>query len=275
MKSVRLRVCAFILSSIFNIQLLHAAELTTVDSHANDFKWFQFNLVKSIDNKIPFGHQQDTYFEMEFGGRSGVLDFYGFVDFLDVLDSPGSDYHNGDNFFLKLAPRFSLNSLSGQDLSLGAFKEWYVSTLLLVADRSLNEHYLGLGSDVEVPWFGKVGVNLYARYVKEGYGDANEHTWDGYDFSLNWYKPFYFFGNGSSAVYQGYFDYKFGASALADDKDHVDKSIEYFNGLYWHSARYAAGYGLKYYQDMALLKNGGIAGETSGLGHYLSLTYKF
>ena len=33
---------------------------------------------------------------------------------------------------------------------------------------------LGIGSDIVVPWFGKMGFNAYARYVRENFGADNE-----------------------------------------------------------------------------------------------------
>lgn len=253
----------------------HAAEIKDGDIHKNDFKWFQFNLMQSIDNKIPFGNQQDTYLEMEFGGRSGILDLYGYLDVFDVFDTSDSDRHGGDNFFVKIAPRFSLDYLTGHDLSAGPFQEWYISTLFNIGDRALFEQYVGIGTDIQIPWLGKLGANLMARYVRENFGAANERKWDGYILSTNWFTPFYTFANDSFISYQGYLDYKFGANEISNSRDRSDTSLEWFNGFYWHSKRYAAGYGLKLYKDMALLKDGGFAGETSGVGHYLSLTYKF
>ncbi|MEK2646623.1 nucleoside-specific channel-forming Tsx family protein [Bdellovibrio sp. BCCA] len=272
----RVSVCTLVLSlGLLVGSFAHAAAISDDDIHKNDFKWFQFNLMRSIDNKIPFGNQQDTYFEMEFGGRSGVLDLYGYLDVFDVFDSQSdSDRHAGDNFFFKLAPRFSLDYMTGHDLSLGPVQEWYLATLFNVGDRALFEQYVGIGTDIQVPWFGKVGANLMARYVRENFDAANEREWDGYILSTNWFTPFYHFEN-SFISYQGYLDYKFGANRLSDSKNYSDTSLEWFNGLYWHSKRYAAGYGLKLYKDMALLKDGGFAGETSGVGHYFSLTYKF
>ncbi len=261
--------------NLLPLLLLSLTLLTGSLGHATDFKWFQFNLMKSVDNKIPFGNQQDTYFEMEFGGRSGALDLYGYLDVFDVFDSSDSDRHLGDNFFFKFAPRVSLNALADADLSVGSIKEWYIATLFNGGDRSLQEQYIGIGSDIEVPWLGKVGANVMARYVRENYGAANERTWDGYILSTNWFKPFYFFADASFITYQGYLDYKFAATKIADSTDRSESSLEWFNGLYWHSPRYAVGYGLKYYKDMALFKDGGFAGETSGVGHYFALTYKF
>ena len=91
-----------------------------------------------------------------------------------------------------------------------------------------TQTFIGLGSDVEVPWLGKVGVNLYGMY------DLNEKDWNGYQISANWFKPFYFFENGSFVSYQGYIDYQFGVN---DDFAALNSSHggQMYNGIYWHS----------------------------------------
>ena len=252
------------------------------DIRKNDYKWMTFNLMQSIDNKIPFGFQDDTYFEMEFGGRSGWLDLYGYLDVFDIFNSSTSDRNKpqgsedfADNFFFKFAPRFSLDGLTRKDLSFGPVQELYIATVTNVGDNALFEHYIGLGSDVVVPWFGKMGLNLHARYVRENFGADNEGKWDGYMVTTNWFKPWYTFGSGHFVTYQGYLDYKFGATKLSDDPDRSSDSLEWFNGIYYHTPQWAFGYGLKYYYNMALFEDGGIAGETTGFGHYFSANYKF
>lgn len=254
--------------------LSFAQDNQSSDLHKNDFKWFQFNIMQSIDNKIPYQNQDDTYLEMEFGGRSGIFDLYGYLDVFDIFDSPDSDRHGKDNFFFKFAPRASINAMLGHGKYEGFVSEVYISGLMNVGDQSLFEQYIGLGSDIQVPWLGRVGANLMARYVRENYTNPNEKRWDGYIISTNWFRPFWEIGGGN-LTYQGYLDYKFGATQISDSTDHSEDSLEWFNGLYWHTQRYALGYGLKYYKDMALLKDGGAAGETTGFGHYLSVTYKF
>lgn len=252
-----------------------AADYTDGNVRKNDSKWFQFNFFSGYDNKIPFNNKRDMFFEMEFGGRSGILDVYGFFDVFDVLNTPQSDLHNEDNLFLKFEPRISLDGLTKSDLSWGPIKEWYIANLFMVADRSFSHQYLGVGTDTEVPWFGKTIINLMARYVRENYGAANESRWDGGMLEIAWFKPFYTLADKSFVTYQGYINYFFGATKIADSTDYSDNSLEWFNGLYWHTEHYAAGYGLKYYKDMGLLRSGGIAGTTTGFGHYLVVTLKF
>ncbi|MBS4701044.1 MULTISPECIES: outer membrane protein OmpK [Aeromonas] len=245
------------------------------DIHKNDYKWFQFNVMHTID-QLPYvdeaGGYNDTYFEMEFGGRSGIFDLYGYVDVFDIFQSKHDDKHNSDNLFIKFAPRISIDAMTGKDLSFGPVQEVYIANLINVGGPDgLFEAMTGLGADVQVPWFGKVGMNLYARHVNEGSG---EQGWNGYQFSMNWFKPFYTFSNGSFIAYQGYLDHLF------DAKDSSTDGTAMFNGLYWHSDRYAVGYGLKYFNDIYGIQNGlevypGGHLKTTGFGHYFSVTYKF
>ena len=101
------------------------------DIHKNDYKWMQFNVMHTIDQKPhgPDGYN-DTYFEMEFGGRSGIFDLYGYVDVFDIFDSRHSDKHKQENLFMKFAPRMSLDGITGQDLSFGPVQELYVELCL-------------------------------------------------------------------------------------------------------------------------------------------------
>ncbi|TVU71971.1 outer membrane protein OmpK [Cobetia crustatorum] len=253
------------------------------DIHANDYKWLTFNLMRSEDNRLPFRNSEDTYLEMEFGGRSGIVDLYGYVDFFDIFDDSSDDQNGGDNFFAKLAPRFSLDAMTGYDLSFGPVDELYIATVTNIGDNGefggLWEHYVGLGSDVQVPWFGKMGFNLYARYVRENYGGEDESKWDGYMASTNWFKPFVNFDDGSFIAYQGYLDYKFDADEVGSQAGRSVNSMEWFNGIYYHTQRFALGYGLKYYNNMAFFTDGstatGVRQDTTGFGNYFSINYKF
>ncbi|GAB1110296.1 MAG: outer membrane protein OmpK [Shewanella algae] len=252
------------------------------DLHASDYKWMQFNLMYSIGEKPdnPASGDQHNYLEMEFGGRSGIFDLYGYVDVFNLGNqyttdgdkNPGS---GTSKIFMKFAPRISMDAVFNKDLSFGPVQEVYFSTLFnwdgLNGD-GVNSSFWGVGADVMVPWLGKTGMNLYAFY------DLNEKEWNGYQFSMNWFKPFYFFDNKSFLSFQGYIDYQFGAD---EDKTAFVPTTtnggNVFFGLYWHSDRYALGYGLKGFKDVYLLEDGAgaLALESTGWSHYLSATYKF
>ncbi|WCE30777.1 nucleoside-specific channel-forming Tsx family protein [Vibrio sp. SCSIO 43137] len=246
-----------------------AADYTDGDIHKNDYKWMQFNLMGAFNEK-GFTESSHDYLEMEFGGRSGIFDLYGYVDVFNLTSDSNSDKNGAEKIFMKFAPRVSLDALTEKDLSFGAVKELYISTLMEWGGNSnVNNQKIGLGADVELPWLGKVGVNLYRYY------NGNDKKWDGYQLSANWFKPFYFFDNGSFLSYQGYFDYQF----AMDDKPvtKTSRGGAMFHGLYWHSERYALGYGLKAYDDVFGLKDGALGDkpQSSGIGHYIAATYKF
>ncbi|MCG9697326.1 outer membrane protein OmpK [Shewanella sp. Isolate11] len=253
------------------------------DLHGSDYKWMQFNAMYSVGEKPdnPATGDQHNYLEMEFGGRSGIFDLYGYVDVFNLANQETS---NGDKnpgsgtskIFMKFAPRVSIDALTGKDLSFGPVQEVYFSTLFnwdgLNGD-GVNASFWGVGADVNVPWLGKTGMNLYAHY------DLNRKQWNGYQFSANWFKPFYFFDNKSFLSFQGYVDYQFGGD---DDLGNqfvpmTSSGGAAFFGLYWHTDRYALGYGLKGFKDVYLLENeGGLVGlESTGWSHYFTATYKF
>ena len=249
----------------------------------DDYKWMQANLMYSKGEK-PMdinGGDEHNYLELEFGGRAGVVDYYGYLDVFNLTGRSTSDSDKGDGkskMFLKFNPRFSLDAITGKDLSFGPVKELYFSTLFNwggggiatspAVQGDVNMSFWGIGADVELPWLGKTGVNLYKTY------DLNAKKFDGYQFSANWFKPFYFFDNKSFLSYQGYIDYQWGV----DDSFAALKTSSggaMFHGIYWHSDRYSVGYGLKLFKDVYGLKNGGLAGRTTGPSHYVAFTYKF
>ena len=249
-----------------------AADYTDGDIHKNDYKWMQFNAMYSFGEKPNFydSNKNHDYLEMEFGGRSGIFDIYGYVDIFNLGSKSSQKKANGtdtEKMFMKFAPRVSLDALTGIDLSFGPVQELYIATLFnWGGNDGVDNANIGLGSDVMVPWLGKVGLNAMAHY------EINNKEWDGFHIATNWFKPFYFFENGSFFAYQGYIDYQFGV----DDGDnfHSSDGGNMFNGIYWHSDRFALGYGLKYYNDVyAIADTSDI--ESTGFSHYVAATYKF
>jgi nucleoside-specific channel-forming protein len=263
-----------------------AADYSDGDTHKNDFTWMQFNLMHTINEKP--SNKDHTYLEMEFGGRSGIFDLYGYIDVFNLTDDNSSDKAGDDQLFVKFAPRMSIDGLTGKDLSFGPVQEIYLANYTTIdggSDYALFDENgdevnktpgfatkWGIGSDIMVPWFGKVQLNVYANY------DVKEKEWNGYQLSTVWFKPFYFFDNGTFLTYQGYIDYEFGR----DEADAIGQKLKtssggsMFNGLYWHHEQFAVGYGLKLYKDVYGLKDGHpFVGDTSGVGHYFAVSYKW
>ncbi|WP_390904062.1 outer membrane protein OmpK [Shewanella phaeophyticola] len=127
-------------SSAFTVS---AAEQTG-DIHANDYKWMQFNIMYAIDEHPIADKDEAThnYLEMEFGGRSGFLDLYGYVDVFNLANSDSGDKSDGaSKMFMKLAPRFSLDAITGTDLSFGYQYKKFISLLYLtgVVEQSAQQ----------------------------------------------------------------------------------------------------------------------------------------
>ena len=247
-----------------------AADYTDGNIHKNDYKWSQFNLMYAVD-ELP-GESSHDYLEMEFGGRSGVFDLYGYVDIFNLTTDEDSDKYYSPKMFMKFAPRVSLDAVTGKDLSFGPVQEVYIASLFNWSGESnsesfnVNNSFIGLGSDVMVPWLGKVGLNAYATYA------TNAKDWNGFQISTNWFKPFYFLENGSFISYQGYIDYQFGMKEELGAT--ASNGGAMFNGIYWHSDRYSVGYGLKGYKDIYGIKDSS-GFKSTGFSHYFAVTYKF
>ncbi|PSV48814.1 outer membrane protein OmpK [Photobacterium indicum] len=245
------------------------------DIHKNDYKWLQFNLMYAYEElpRDPEAHSGHDYLEMEFGGRSGIFDLYGYIDIFDLTESSASDKDGKPKMFMKFAPRVSLDAVTGKDLSFGSVQELYFATLFnwgggTEADFEPNNSFWGIGSDINVPWFGKVGLNFYGHY------NITAKDWNGYQISTNWFKPFYTLDNGSFVAYQGYIDYQFGGGSSFQGNSQASHGGVMFNGFYWHSDRYSVGYGFKLYNDVYLIEDTN-AFESTGISHYVAATYKF
>jgi len=228
----------------------------------------------------------DTYVEFEFGGRYEWLDLYGYVDFIDALNSSSSDKHGQNNFFVDIEPRISIDYLLDKDLSYGALKELFFAFDIYYADEpngnGLKVIWMGLGSDIDIPWLGKSGVNLYTRYIEENYGASNEQSFDGYVAHINWFKPIYNFTENRFISFQGYLDYEFGSDIPQTNFEttyRTDDSLQSYLGLWLHDKKWAVGYGLKAYKDMTQWKDGEVLNgrktDTTGFAHYFNVAYKF
>ena len=243
-----------------------ATDYSDGDTHKNDSKWMQASLVYAVD-ELP-GESSHDYLELEFGGRAGIINYYGYLDVFNLTNSDSSDKSGQDKMFLKFAPRVSLDGLFATDLSIGPVQELYFATLFNIGggDESTNNSYWGLGSDIMVPWLGKVGFNTYALY------DLNNKDWNGYQVSSNWFKPVYFFENGSFISYQGYIDYQFAMKQeLGAGVSHGGAT---YNGIHWHSDNFALSYGIKTYSNVYGIKDSSDF-ASSGFSHYVAATYKF
>lgn len=255
-------------------------------NNINNSQWVNLHLYKGVNQRGgPFVFD-DTYVEFEFGGRYEWLDLYGYVDFIDALNSKSSDKHGGNNFFIDIEPRVSIDYLLNKDLSYGALKELFFAFDIYYADEpnanGLKVIWMGLGSDIDIPWLGVSGVNFYTRFIEENYGASNENSFDGYVAHINWFKPIYNFSENRFLSFQGYLDYEFGSDLDNNSFERqyrTSDSFQSYLGFWLHDKKWALGYGLKVYKDMTQWKNGEILNnrktDTTGVAHYFNVAYKF
>jgi nucleoside-specific channel-forming protein len=77
-------------------------------------------------------------------------------------------------------------------------------------------------------------------------------------------------------------DYEFGSKipkTSFEETYRTSDSLQSYYGLWLHEEKWAMGYGLKIYRNMTQWKDGqtlsGRKTDTTGLGHYFNITYKF
>ena len=110
------------------------------DIYATDYKWMQFNAMYAFNELPSDGSSGHDYLEMEFGGRAGIVDLYGYVDVFNLFTQDSGDKAFGANkMFMKFAPRFSLDAITGTDLSFGPVQELYFSTLFNWGGGAIGE----------------------------------------------------------------------------------------------------------------------------------------
>ncbi len=208
---------------------------------AGDFTWAQLNLYQGVNMAHGWGDTyNDTYFEVEGGGRTGILDFYYFFDVNHVLglgdnavlgDATNGYTRNAGDFFTKISPRFSLNKLVP---SFGPVKELYVATRYKGFNGG-DDYAIGIGSDLKVPFFNMFSANFY--HVLQSSNDGEDASFEdaGYVFAINWYTKLYQFNKKFNVTYQGWSDYGF-ANSFTDDlgAPHTADEFQMFNGFFWN-----------------------------------------
>lgn len=116
---------------------------------------------------------------------------------------------------MEIEPRFSIDKLTGVDLSFGPFKEWYFAHNYIY-DAGTNEGqrqstwYMGIGTDIETGLPMTLSANIYAKYQGNNYNAANENQWDGYRFKVKYVIPITTIFGGN-LNYVGFTNFDFGS----------------------------------------------------------------
>jgi nucleoside-specific channel-forming protein len=252
--------------------------------------WHQsVNVVGSYHTRFGPQLRNDTYLEYEAFAKKDWFDFYGYIDAPRFFGGDGSStgiWNHGSPLFMEIEPRFSIDKLSGLDLSVGPFKEWYFANNYIYdmgrnSDNRQNTWYMGLGTDVETGLPMSLSLNVYAKYQWENYGAANEDSWDGYRFKIKYFVPITDLWGGKLS-YIGFTNFDWG-SDLGDEPNRTSNSIASSHILalnydHWHYsfvARYFHNGGQ--WQDGPEMNfgKGDFRVRSTGWGYYLVAGYNF
>jgi len=246
-----------------------AADYTDGDVRKHDNTYINLNLFHAMNLPNPGGETyEDTYLEVEGGGRSGVLDFYFFADVNHILLQGRHDNNPGE-FFVKIQPRLSIDGMTRSDLAFGPVKEWFVATMFK-GGNGFERYYAGIGTDLKVPGFDLLNINFYAmsQHVEEDSLDFG-----GVTIAPNWYTVLHHFSENTYLTYQGWMEYSFGNAYAARESD-VGTHVEFqmFNGFYTYFMKhYALSASIKFHRQIGFMDSN-TSDETS---YFLGMHYLF
>lgn len=216
-----------------------------------DFTWMQMNMYQAMGIANPFGDTyDDTYFEIEGGGRTGYLNFYYFFDvnhFLGQGENAWGLEHPAiaGDFFTKINPRISLNFLKKDGIKFGPVKELYLGAVY----KGFNGgecYYYGIGSDLDIPLFDMFSLNLYSKIDNDGFGADMEAA--GYVVMINWFTNVYRFSENFNLSYQGWSDIGF-ANSWSEDNGGEATEFQMFNGLFWNYQKWSLSTSVKLHNN--------------------------
>lgn len=100
-------------------------------------------------------------------------------------------WDKGSSLFMEIARRFSIDKLTGTDLSLGRLKDWcfadnFIYDISRNAASLQSTWYMGLGADIDTHSDLTLLLYIYAKYQWQYYGANNENSWDGYGVKVNY-----------------------------------------------------------------------------------------
>lgn len=110
-------------------------------------------------------------------------DFFWFNDFIyfngDDITVDGSE--ESWSYYGEISPRFSLNKITGSDLSVAFIKDWLIATCYeygrnVNLDKFGDNYLVGAGVDLDIPGFDFFQLNVYQRFAGAGDGDTVQIT---------------------------------------------------------------------------------------------------
>lgn len=245
---------------------------------------------------------ENGYLELEYYGQTGFVDWYGYVDApkyfggnRNIKGIWDGDKGSTSYVFMEHEPKISLNRLTGKDLSVGPFKDWYIATdwILDGGNAALtrqNTLFYGLGTSIDTHTKLGMNVNLYARQQFENYGAANAYSSDGGRLQVQFFYPLYSFQNGGNINYFTFSNYDFGsdlgtktnAQGGAYQGTRTNEALVSTHVFSYNLKNFRAYTAARYFHNGSQFKDGAknnwgteFNQKSTGWGYYVGLGYKF
>jgi nucleoside-specific channel-forming protein len=270
-----------------------AAPSPSVRSDA-DQPWLH-QTISVIDSSLTrFGPYRtgNVYVEYEYYGRTGPFDLFGYVDALKAFDVGSANssgvWDHGAPVFSEQEPRVALDTLLGKKFQFGPFEHIYFANDWIWqqgGSRGAAENvlYTGLGTDINTNTPLSLTANFYVNRTWQNYGAANEYSWDGYRFSMNYFYPLGHFLGGDLA-FGGFFNYDFGSRLREEtgDNSRSDDEFEDTNALIYSYKHLRLEAVARYFHNggqwngtMLNFGSGDFQNRSTGWGYYLEAGFQW
>lgn len=236
---------------------------------------------------------ENAYLELEYYGQTGPIDWYGYFDapkyFGGNDNIKGVWDKDGSKLFAENQPKVSFNRLTGKDLSVGPFKDWFFATDWIVdagghSNNSQNTLYYGLGTSIDTHTKLGMNVNVFAKQQWENYGAPNSYTSDdGGRLQVQFFYPLYSFDNGASLNYFTFTNYDFGSKLGDKDPNRTNEALVSTHVFSYNMKHLRLFTAARYFHNGGQFKDGAVANwgngdfvqNSTGWGYYVAAGYQF
>lgn len=179
------------LTIVFSLSYIFLTS-TPAQSEPFDFiQWHTTNIQYLRGWNYEVGKDERTIITFEYANSWTYGDFFMFVD-ATRFDGGGSTVYS------ELAPRFSLNKITGKDFSFGPIKDVLVSTQIEWPENQGLRHLYGVGFDWDIPGF----RFFKSEFLVRDNTDVKDET---YQLTLVWNRPIEI--NGLHFLAEGFADF--------------------------------------------------------------------
>lgn len=201
--------------------------------YADNYKGINLKYTQEFNQGGVFNNN-GAFLEVEAMGRIDRWDFYGFTDvrFMD------NDYGKLNYDFYKYILKYDIFNNNQLFIST-EMKETY-------GDFD-NDAFIGIGSSVNLPVFGRLFMNLYyfTGQTVAGLPDGSQP----YSLQFNWYNKLMDLPHGWTLTHGGWSDLDFFTNL--SDANHQGTSWQFYEGITFNYESYGIEFGYKYWKNFA------------------------